>query len=174
MADLAPVEVTNLDGYGFPSLDWDRPRNWLVNDAAGPDLPFFLNTVGEDGRPHSAGIGARWLDGDLTIVTGPRARKTRNLLANPACTVTVRLGDIDLVMEGTAVRTTDPAVVAEAVLRYQEVGWPAVVDGDTITAPYSAPSAGPPPWHLYLFTFHTAFGVATAQPSGATRWRFDR
>nr|MBA3644450.1 pyridoxamine 5'-phosphate oxidase family protein [Chloroflexia bacterium] len=40
--------------------------------------------------------------------------------------------------------------------------------------PYSAPSAGPPPWHLYRFTLHTAFGVATAEPSGATRWRFDR
>jgi hypothetical protein len=34
--------------------------------------------------------------------------------------------------------------------------------------------AGPPPWHLYLFTFHTAFGVATAEPHGATRWRFER
>jgi hypothetical protein len=24
------------------------------------------------------------------------------------------------------------------------------------------------------FRFHTAFGVATAEPYGATRWRFDR
>jgi hypothetical protein len=28
--------------------------------------------------------------------------------------------------------------------------------------------------HLYRFTFHTAFGVATAEPYGATRWQFDR
>ena len=53
-------------------------------------------------------------------------------------------------------------------------GWPAEVDGDAFTAPFSAPSAGPPPWHLYRFTFDTAFGVATAEPYGATRWRFDR
>ena len=33
-------------------------------------------------------------------------------------------------------------------------------------------SAGPPPWHLYFFTLRTAFGVATAEPHGATRWRF--
>ena len=40
-------------------------------------------------------------------------------------------------------------------------------------APFSAPSAGPPPWHLHRFRFHTVFGVATAEPYGATRWRFE-
>ena len=57
---------------------------------------------------------------------------------------------------------------------YREGGWPAQVEGDALTAPFSAPSAGPPPWHLYRFTFHTAFGVAGEEPNGATRWRFDR
>ncbi len=40
------------------------------------------------------------------------------------------------------------------------------------TAAYSAPSAGPPPWDLYVVTPTTAFGVAGAEPCGATRWRF--
>ncbi len=57
---------------------------------------------------------------------------------------------------------------------YRAGGWPAEVEGDAFTAPYSAPSAGPPPWHLYRFTFHTAFGVAGEEPYGATRWRFAR
>ena len=59
---------------------------------------------------------------------------------------------------------------------YRAQGWPAEVEGDAFTAPYSAPSAGPPPWHLYRFMFHTAFGVATdgEEPHGATRWRFGR
>jgi hypothetical protein len=46
------------------------------------------------------------------------------------------------------------------------------VEGDAFTAPFSAPSAGPPPWQLYRFTFETAFGVATDEPYGATRWTF--
>ena len=46
------------------------------------------------------------------------------------------------------------------------------VDGDAFTAPFSAPSAGPPPWYLYRLTLHTAVGVATAEPHGATRWDF--
>ena len=41
-----------------------------------------------------------------------------------------------------------------------------------LSAPFSAPSAGPPPWYLYRLTLHTAFGVASAEPHGATRWRF--
>ncbi|WP_230687058.1 hypothetical protein [Catellatospora vulcania] len=33
---------------------------------------------------------------------------------------------------------------------------------------------GPAPWHLYRLTLHTAVGVATAEPHGATRWDFAR
>jgi hypothetical protein len=55
---------------------------------------------------------------------------------------------------------------------YASQGWPAAVSGGAITAPYSAPSAGPPPWDLYAVTPATAFGAATAEPYGATRWRF--
>src|SRR5712692_4609722 len=46
------------------------------------------------------------------------------------------------------------------------------VSGGALTAEYSAPSAGPPPWNLYVVRPTTAFGVATAEPSGATRWQF--
>ena len=33
-------------------------------------------------------------------------------------------------------------------------------------------SAGPAPWYLFRITIDTAFGVATEEPHGATRWRF--
>jgi hypothetical protein len=46
-----------------------------------------------------------------------------------------------------------------------------VKDG-AFTAEYSAPSAGPPPWYLYELQPAVAFGVATAEPHGAMRWRF--
>jgi hypothetical protein len=41
-----------------------------------------------------------------------------------------------------------------------------------LTAEYSAPGAGPPPWDLYAVTPVTAFGLASSEPFGATRWRF--
>jgi hypothetical protein len=104
--------------------------------------------------------------------SGPDTRKARNLLANPACTISVRLKGLDLVIEGEAKRVTDTETLERAAVRYSEGGWPAEVEGDAFTAPFSAPSAGPPPWHLYRFTFQTAFGVATDEPYGATRWTF--
>jgi hypothetical protein len=54
------------------------------------------------------------------------------------------------------------------------IGWPAEAAADGSPAPYSAPSTGPPPWHLYQFTFHIVIGLSTTEPDGATRRRFSR
>lgn len=173
MAERTPTDVKNLDIYGNDALDWSRGRDMLANPR-GPEATFFLGTVGPDGRPHAAGVGALWHDGDMYIVSGPDTRKSRNLAINPACTISAHLDGVDLVLEGEAARVTDASALEALVAAYRESGWPAEVEGDAFTAPYSAPSAGPPPWHLYRVTFHTAFGVATVEPYGATRWRFDR
>ena len=74
--------------------------------------------------------------------------------------------------EGKAVRVTDKATLDRVVAVFQKGGWPAEVEGDAFTAPFSAPSAGPPPRYLYRFTYDTVVGVAGAEPFGATRWRF--
>jgi hypothetical protein len=174
MTDRTPIEVTNLDRYGNSALPWSRPRDLLAVGPPQPGATFFLGTVGPDGRPHAAGVGALWFDGDFYVVSGPGTRKSRNLAANPACTISAALPGIDLVFEGEATRVADEPTLERLAGLYRAQGWPAAVEGDAFTAPYSAPSAGPPPWHLYRFTFHTALGVATAEPNGATRWRFDR
>ncbi|MFL6140311.1 MAG: pyridoxamine 5'-phosphate oxidase family protein [Labedaea sp.] len=171
MTEREPVEVTNLDRYGNAALPWSRPSEQFAG-ATGPDLAYFLSTCGHDGRPHSTGIGALWDDGDLYFVSGPGTRKSRNLAANPACAVSVRLRGIDLVLEGEAVRVTEPATLERLAARYRDGGWPAEVSGAAFTAPFNAPSAGPPPWQLYRLVQRTAFGVATEEPHGATRWRF--
>jgi hypothetical protein len=131
-------------------------------------VTWFLGTVGPDGRPHAAGVGAQWHEGELYFTSGPGARKSRNLAGNPAATLSVHLEGIDLVFEGTAARVTDRPTLQGVASRYSDHGWPATVEGDALTAPYSAPSAGPSPWHVYRLDFDTVFGVA----QGATRWRF--
>lgn len=172
MAERTPDEVTNLDRYGSPALPWSRPRDILAADPPQPGASFFLGTARPDGRPHAAAVGALWRDGDLYFTSGAETRKARNLAANPACTFAVGLEGIDLILEGEATRVTDRATLEEVARLFRAGGWPAEVEGEAFTAPYSAPSAGPPPWQLYRFTVHTAFGVATAEPYGATRWRF--
>jgi hypothetical protein len=173
MTDLTPSETTNLDRYGSDALEWGRAHAALTASPT-PDVTYFLGTCRPDGTPHAAGIGALWMDGDLYFTSSPDARKARDLAVHPVCTISVRLSGIDLVLDGSAARTTDRETLERVAEGYRASGWPAEVEGDAFTAPFSAPSAGPPPWHLYRFTFHTVVGVATAEPYGATRWRFDR
>ena len=164
---------TNLDGYGNPPLPWSRPHDLLASGPIGSRHSLLPRDVTTGRAAHAAGIGAVWFEGDIYLVSGPGTRKSRNLAQNPAATISVRLEGIDLVLEGEATRVTDQATLEKLAAVYREGGWPAEAAGDAFTAPYSAPSAGPPPWHLYRFTFHTAIGVATAEPNGATRWRFE-
>jgi hypothetical protein len=178
MVNRTPVEVTNLDIYGHPAIPWSRPLDLLAAGPPQPDVPggeYFvvLGTCRPDGRPHAASIGAIWFDGDLYFTSGPQTRKSRNLAANPASTLSIRLHGIDLILEGESARVTDSPTLEAVAALYRAGGWPAEVQGDAFSAPYSAPSAGPPPWYLYRFTTRVAFGVTTEEPYGATRWRFE-
>jgi nitroimidazol reductase NimA-like FMN-containing flavoprotein (pyridoxamine 5'-phosphate oxidase superfamily) len=135
-------------------------------------LTYWLATTSPDGRPHVAGVGAIWSDGKIYVVSGPGTRKSRNMTANPHCVLSVSLHDIDLVVEGTAAKVTDARTLEQIARRYADGGWPAEARDGALVAPYSAPSAGPPPWDLYEVTPVSATGVASAEPHGATRWRF--
>lgn len=165
------MQQTNLDIYGDEPIPWSRARDQLQDDST--KKTYWLATVRPDGRPHVAGVGALWLDEKIYFTSGEGTRKSRDLAENPNCVVSVALPDLDLVVEGTATKVTDGATLRRIAERYAAQGWPASVDDGAITAAYSAPSAGPAPWHLYFVTPVTAFGVATAEPYGAMRWRFE-
>jgi hypothetical protein len=160
----------NLDIYGAAPIPWSRALKQLAAGTAGS---YWLATTRPGGRPHVAAVGALWVDGEIYFTSGSGTRKGRNLAANPHCVLSVSLTGIDLVVEGRAVRITDRPTLLRLAKRYAAQGWPASVSGAALTAEYSAPSAGPPPWNLYVVRPTTAFGVATAEPSGATRWRFE-
>lgn len=173
MTNRQPSDIKNLDSYGNPPLEWSRVLDVLEkHPALGLESPSFLGTASPDGKPHAAGIGPYWFDGAMYFVSGPETRKSRELAVNPACTISVSLKAMDLVLEGTAAKITDANVLETLAARYRDSGWPAEVDGTAFTAPYSAPSAGPPPWNLYRLDCHTAYAVASEEPYGATRWRF--
>lgn len=166
------TETASLDIYGAGSMPWSRALDALGSGSVGSAVPCFLGTVRPDGRPHAAGVGIVELDGRVYFTSGPGTRKSRNLVENPACTLSLRLDGIDLVLEGEAHRVTDEPTLDRVAELFHDGGWPARREGDAITAPYSAQSAGRPPWYLYALTFHTAFGLGLREPFGASRWRF--
>ena len=173
------MEQKNLDIYGDPPIPWSRALEQLeatsretLKETETPRT-YWLSTVRPDGRPHLAGIGALWQDGKFYFTSGPGTRKSRNLASNPNCALSMSLPGLDLVIEGRARKVTDQATIERIAAAYAAQGWPARAIDGALSAEYSAPSAGPPPWHVYEITSVTAFGVASAKPYGATRWRFD-
>jgi PPOX class probable F420-dependent enzyme len=178
------VKTTNLaDLYHLPPLDWALITTRLeqgVTQAPGTGGPnrhtCWLATINPDGTPHVNGIGALWADGSFWFETGETSRKGRNLARDPRCTLSVATHEFDLVVEGEAAKVTDPQTVAAMAARWRGEGWPATVDasGVALTAEYSAPSAGPPPWVVYQLVPQRATALATVDPGGATRWSFPK
>jgi hypothetical protein len=176
------MDVRNLaDLYELPLLDWNRIAARLDAGVAqapgtgGPDRhTYWLATINSDGTPHVTGIGALWTDGAFWFETGESTRKGRNLARDPRCTLSLATREFDLVVEGEAEQVRDERTVRTMAARWADDGWPAGVDesGTAITAEYSAPSAGPPPWYVYRLRPRSATALATEEPGGATRWRF--
>jgi Pyridoxamine 5'-phosphate oxidase len=169
------------DIYGLPMLDWVRIKARLdqgvtqAPDTGGPNRhTCWLATINQDGSPHVTGVGALWVEDTFWFETGDATRKAKNLARDPRCTLSVATQEFDLVVEGHAGKVTDPPTVAAMADRWAAEGWPAQVDstGQALTAQFSAPSAGPPPWFVYRLTPLTATAVATVEPGGATRWDF--
>jgi PPOX class probable F420-dependent enzyme len=165
--------------YDLAPLDWsdfEARLNAGIPQAPGTGGPnrhtCWLSTINPDGSPHMTGVGALWVDGGFWFETGEQTRKGRNLARDPRCALSVSTEEFDLVVEGTAARVTDPPTVAAMAAHWTAGGWPARVDetGTALTADFSAPSAGPPPWCVYRITARAMTGLATVEPGGATRW----
>jgi hypothetical protein len=176
------METRNLaDQYDLAPLSWSAVAQRLDDGfsqapgTGGPDRhSSWLTTLDGDGSPHVTGVGALWFDGGFWFETGPSTRKGRNLARDPRCVIALATHEFDLVVEGTAEVVSDPAVIARLAALWAAGGWPCEVDesGTSLTAAFSAPSAGPPPWSVYRVTARTAAAVATLEPGGATRWTF--
>ena len=172
MTAKEPIETRNLDRYGNAALPWTRARDLLDGLDPSAMITWFLGTTGPSGRPHAAGVGAMWHAGELYFTSGDGTKKSKDLATNPFASISVSLEGIDLVFEGEVQRVTDRPTLEAVTGKYNAGGWPATVDGDAVTAPFSAPSAGPPPWKLYRLDLHRVIGVASAEPNGATTWQF--
>lgn len=163
---------------GLPPVSWDGIVEKL-HDRVAPARDAhnarttWLTSLNEDGSPHVTAVGAMWLDGTFWFQTGD-TRKGRNIERDPRCSIALSILDADVVFEGDASRVTDPAAVARVAEAWADDGWPAEPDasGTGITAPFNAPSQGPPPWHVYRIEPRSATVVLGVEPGGLTRFTF--
>jgi hypothetical protein len=162
------MKTTNLGkADGLPAIEWSQVETQLVDllmhdDPRSPNRStFWLTTLNAD--------GSCWFQ------TGERTRKAKNVARDPRCSVSVATKGFDVMVAGEARRVTDPKIVAEIAALWAESGWPAQPDdsGTGITAPFNAPTLGPPPWFVYEVKPRTATAVGTAEDTpGSTRWQF--
>jgi hypothetical protein len=134
---------------------------------------YWLATTEPDGRPHVMPLFAVCDGGVIFTTAGPTSRKARNLARDPRCVVTAAADGLDLVVEGTAtlIRDTD-SLRHVAQLYASKYGWEIRPIDGRYDADFGAPSAGSPPYELYEIRPSMAYGLATSEPYGATRWRW--
>lgn len=109
-----------MPDYGVDTPAWE-PLAWSW--AAGrlvANRNFWVVTVSGDGRPHALPVWGVWDDGEARFAfsCGPRARKARNLAANPCAVVTIDDTVECLSVEGRAVAVSDPDRQAWWIERY--------------------------------------------------------
>ena len=133
----APTAELNV-GFSEPgatAVPWAEVDRVLATSEM-----FFLSTVRGDGRPHVTPLPAIWDGGVLHICTGDQEQKARNLLRQPACVLSTGTrelhGGLDVVVEGVAVRVTDPARLHElAALWKSRLDWNFEVGTDAFRDP---------------------------------------
>jgi hypothetical protein len=176
-----PTSARNLDGYEAPLIPWERVFERLaggltqVPATGGPNRhTVWLATTSPDGAPHVMPLGALWVDGAFYFTSGAGTRKSKNLRENPQCALSVATEPFDLVFEGRATQVRDAATAERIAEAFRADGWEAtLVEGSaSVSAPHSAPSAGPPPWDIYAFTVETVYALGATEPYGATRFNF--
>jgi len=107
--------TTTLDPrYSNPAavaVGWDETRQLLETAEL-----FWICTVRADGHPHVTPLVAVWVDGAIYFHTGAEEQKFANLHANPHVALITGSNrwdrGLDVVVEGDAVRVTDPAVLS--------------------------------------------------------------
>ena len=178
MTVKAPESVKNLaDLYGFAPIEFERVGKTLDSIASINPLDasarYWLATVRPDGRPHAMPIGILWHGARFYFSANADSQKAKNIARDPHCVVTIAAPGLDIVAEGKAVKVQDEAKLQRLADAFgaSAGGWHPTVKDGAFWHEYSAPSAGPPPWEVYEITPETFYGLATAEPYGATRFR---
>ncbi|MEU6810494.1 pyridoxamine 5'-phosphate oxidase family protein [Streptomyces sp. NPDC046831] len=106
------------EAAGATATEWSEARRHLETAEI-----FWVSTVRPDGRLHVTPVIAAWHDGVLYFSTGPGEQKARNLAHDAHCALTTGGNSLteglDLVVEGTAERVRDPALLEEVIAAYE-------------------------------------------------------
>lgn len=141
---------------------------------------YWIVTVRADGRPHAVPLVGVWHEGAFAFCTGPQEQKQRNLDANPRVAVTTGStgangwnSGTEVVLEGTAVRVTDPAALqslADAWFAKYGDDWRFEVRGQEFVE--VSHSGGATEGGAWVYRVRTGKVIAFGGTHGQTAYRF--
>ena len=155
-----------MPGYGIAAaaegrglLSWA----WAESQLAG-SRNYWLATVWPDGRPHVMPVWAVWDGAGLWFSCSGRSRKTRNLQADPRCTITTEDAWQPVVVEGDAELVTERTAL-ERLLDLENAKYGTSYGMDLLDPAVNATFRVRPRW---------AFALQADDFTGTpTRWVFD-
>ena len=109
-----------MPDYGVDTPAWEPlPWSWAA-ERLGANRNFWIVTVSGDGRPHALPVWGVWDDDEnrFAFSCSPRARKARNLAANPHAVVMTDDTVECLSLEGQAGAVSDEQRQAQWIERY--------------------------------------------------------
>lgn len=169
MAGVKPVTEETIRSTDTNAVPWEEVTALLAEAGT-----FWLATTREEGHAHVRPILAVWADDALHFATGTSARKSSNLEHSSLCAISTCVTGLDLVIEGHARRVTDETRLRHVADVYQSTyQWSVDILNGAFCAE-GAPTAGPPPFHVFEVVPTTVFGFGTDEGHAerSTRWRF--
>lgn len=171
----AAVNITRqYDDHAMQPVDARSTIAWnevlALLDSGGT---FWLTTLDEHARPHTRPVLAVVVDAALVTASAATAVKTRALRAGGPVSMATTTDGLDVVWSGTSRRITKPIQLADVARAYRAThGWDVSTAGDALTAPYGAPTAGPPPYEVFRIDPRSvhAIGTGAAFTGRSTRW----
>lgn len=160
-----PVSEETIRPEGTGTVAWDDAAKRLAEAGT-----FWMATVRGDVRL----ILAVWVDGSLHVVSATSARTRSNLAQGPMCSIAAETPGIDLVVEGGPVWMTDDSALWRVADAYDsKYEWPVEIRDGAFFAE-GAPTAGPPPFHVFEIQPAIVFGFGADERhfDRSTRWRF--
>lgn len=164
-----PVSEETIRPEVTGTVAWDDAAKRLAEAGT-----FWMAIVRGDDQPHVRPILAVWVDGTLHVVSSTSARTWSNLAQGPRCSIAAETPGPDLVVEGEAVRVTDDSALRRVADAYDsKYEWPVEIRDGAFFAE-GAPTAGPPPFHVFEIQPANVFGFGTDERhfDRSTRWRF--
>jgi hypothetical protein len=174
---VSAANITHhYDDHSLQPFDSDSTIEWseLLARLAGGGT-FWLTTIDGTGCPHTRPVLAVVVEGVLATASSTTAAKTTALRAERPTSIATSVAGLDVVWAGTSRRISGPTELAAVTAAYQSTyGWPADIADDALTAPYGAPTAGPPPYEAFRIEPTTVHAIGTDTPftGRSTKWNF--